>query len=161
MESDFPHPRSNPFGCFHLDLEGVSTPGFGWFTLVGGLIDDLVGTAEYFFQDEDVDGYEQVRAFVGELRRCKDSSGPDTEKLETIRTLVEPHAESLGIGWCGHVRELLAGDPGIDFRENYRFDESYENESDSGDGQDTSGEPPITSEEEEGFLDWLSEYVPG
>ena len=91
--------------------------------------------------------------FASALRSLAEAPGAGDSQLKAVKVWVRNEGDPLGIEWCGHVRELLESDCGTRFREDFREGEC--------DDYETGGDSPIQSSEEEGFLQWLSEYVCG
>ena len=148
MSPELPHPRFSPFGAFVCDKENIGVSGFCWFESIADLVEYLIETAHYFQAEKD-----GKHDCASALRSLAEAPGAGDSQLKAVKVWVRNEGDPLGIEWCGHVRELLESDCGARFREDFREGEC--------DDYETGGDSPIQSSEEEGFLQWLSEYVCG
>ncbi len=131
------HPRDYPIGLFFNEPELVVSFGFLWFASAA----DLLFALRY-----DLSENEETPTHVHQLLARLSESANEPELSDELLEEISSYL-SIDIRWWGHVDELLEGEAGESFRENYRDED-----------EDPDGVPPIPPGERDAFLDYLSEY---
>lgn len=138
------HPKDHPVGCFCVDPNLVAVFGFNWFASAADLIFALKHVVVW---NEEEGGKEAPDQTIALLDRLGGAGETEVELTDELLEQLSPYIEVMGIDWWGRVDELLDGEAGEPFRENFRDDD-----------EDPDGVPPIPPEQRGEFLDYLSEY---